>query len=86
MEEIRVIEIAGRRLVSAAAMAEIFQLHKKTVLSWAVEHEMPVISVGNMRLFDLADVSQWLDKHKKHPVESKGSPPTGTGFNVRGEL
>ena len=67
MGEIRVIEIAGRRLVNATAMAEMLQLHKRTVLSWAVEHEMPMISVGNMRLFDLADVSQWLDSHKRHP-------------------
>ena len=69
MEEIKVIEIADRRLVNAATMAEMLKLHKRTVLSWAVEHEMPVISVGNMRLFDLADVSQWLDRHKKHSGE-----------------
>jgi excisionase family DNA binding protein len=69
MEKIGVIEIGERRFVSAATMAELLQVHKRTILSWAVAHEMPVISVGNMRLFDLADVSCWLDSHKKHPGE-----------------
>jgi excisionase family DNA binding protein len=40
-------------------------LHKRTILMWATEHGMPVIAVGNMRLFDLADISDWLDNHKR---------------------
>jgi hypothetical protein len=28
---------------------------------------MPVISVGNMRIFDLADIADWFDKHKPVP-------------------
>jgi excisionase family DNA binding protein len=71
MEKIKQIKIAGRRLVNAATMAELFQIHKKTVLLWADEHELPVISVGNMRLFDLAEVSLWLDNHKKQPEGRK---------------
>ena len=65
----KIIEISGRQLVSAATLAELLDRHKRTILIWAADHEMPVISVGNMRLFDLADVSCWLDSHKKHPGE-----------------
>jgi excisionase family DNA binding protein len=65
MMEGKIIEIAGRRLVSAATLAGLLDLHKRTILMWATEHGMPVIAVGNMRLFDLADISDWLDNHKR---------------------
>lgn len=65
MMEGKIIEISGRRFVSAATLAELLDLHKRTILIWATEREMPVISVGNMRLFDLADISDWLDDHKR---------------------
>jgi excisionase family DNA binding protein len=59
------IEIGGRRFVRAAILAEILSVHKRTILSWATEHNLPVISVGHMRLFDLTDISDWLDKQKR---------------------
>jgi excisionase family DNA binding protein len=65
MVEARIIEISGRRFVSAATLAELLDLHKRTILTWATEYGMPVIAVGNMRLFDLADISDWLDSHKR---------------------
>jgi hypothetical protein len=34
---------------------------------------MPVIKVGNMRLFDLADVAEWLDSHKRQIAALKRS-------------
>ena len=59
------IEIAGRRFVTAATLADALHIHKRTILTWAEDHGMPVIKVGNMRLFDLIDVSEWLDSHKQ---------------------
>jgi excisionase family DNA binding protein len=59
------IEIAGRRFVTAATLAGTLHIHKRTILTWAEHHGMPVIKVGNMRLFDLADVSEWLHSHKR---------------------
>jgi excisionase family DNA binding protein len=73
----KTIEIAGRRFVTARALADTLHLHKRTILVWAAEHEMPVISVGNMRLFDLADISDWLDRHKSKPAAS--TAPTARG-------
>jgi hypothetical protein len=64
MMEGKIIEISGRRFVSAATLAGLLELHKRTILMRANEYSMPVISVGNMRLFDLADISDWLDNHK----------------------
>lgn len=61
----KIIEISGRRFVSAAMLGELLDLHKRTILMWATERGMPVISIGNMRLFDLADISDWLDNHKR---------------------
>jgi excisionase family DNA binding protein len=60
-----VIEIAGRRFVSAAILADALHIHKRTIVTWAEDHGLPVIKVGNMRLFDLADVSEWLHSHKR---------------------
>ena len=60
-----VIRIAGREFVSTANLAEMLKVHKRTILNWATEHRLPIISVGHMRLFDLADISDWLDKHKR---------------------
>jgi excisionase family DNA binding protein len=68
-----IIEISGRQFVTAATLAGLLHLHKRTIMSWASDHEMPVISVGNMRLFDLADVSVWFDKHKVVPKMQTGS-------------
>jgi excisionase family DNA binding protein len=65
MMEGKIIEISGRQFVSAATLAGLLDLHKRTILMWANEHGMPVISIGNMRLFDLADISEWFDKHKR---------------------
>jgi len=61
----KIIEISGRQFVTAATIAALLDLHKRTILNWASDHGMPFISVGNMRLFDLADVSNWFDKHKR---------------------
>jgi excisionase family DNA binding protein len=60
-----IIEIAGRRFVTAAMLADTLHIHKRTILTWAEEHRMPVIKVGNMRLFDLADVSEWLHSQRQ---------------------
>ena len=43
MVEARIIEISGRRFVSAATLAELLDLHKRTILTWATEYGMPVI-------------------------------------------
>ena len=59
------IEIAGRRFVTAVILANALHIHKRTILTWAEDHGLPVIKVGNMRLFDLADVSEWLHSHKR---------------------
>ena len=53
----KIIEIGNKCFVTAAALAEILHVHKRTVLTWASEHRLPVISVGHMRLFDLDEVS-----------------------------
>jgi excisionase family DNA binding protein len=65
MMEGKIIEISGRRFVSAATLAGLLDLHKRTILMWTTEYGIPVIAVGNMRLFDLADISDWLDNHKR---------------------
>ena len=67
MVENKIIEISGRRFVTAATLAGLLNLHKRTILLWATERGMPVISVGNMRIFDLADIADWFDKHKPVP-------------------
>jgi excisionase family DNA binding protein len=54
---LKFINIGGRNFVTAANLAEIFGVHKRTVQLWAGEQKMPMIKVGNLRLFDLADVS-----------------------------
>lgn len=59
------IDVAGRQFVTAAMLADILNVHKRTVLTWASERGLPVISVGHMRLFDLNEVSDWLEKHKR---------------------
>ena len=40
------IEIAGQRFVAAAALADVLRIHKRTILTWAEDHGMPVIKVG----------------------------------------
>ena len=61
----KIIEIANKRFVTATVLAELLDVHKRTVLTWASAHKLPVISVGHMRLFDLDEISVWLDKHKR---------------------
>lgn len=58
-------EIANKKFVTAAVLAELLDVHKRTVLTWASDHDLPVISVGHMRLFDLNEVSDWLEQHKR---------------------
>jgi excisionase family DNA binding protein len=65
MKESNIIEICGRRFVSAVTLAELLHLHKRTILLWAIERGMPFISIGNMRLFDLADILGWFDENKR---------------------
>ena len=59
------IEIANKKFVTATILAELLDVHKRTVLTWASDHDLPVISVGHMRLFDLDEVSEWLEQHKR---------------------
>jgi excisionase family DNA binding protein len=65
MTESNVIEISGRRFMTAATLAKLLDLHKRTILIWAKERGMPFIAVGNLRLFDLTDILEWIDGHKR---------------------
>jgi excisionase family DNA binding protein len=65
VQRLKVIEISGREFVTAASLAMLLNLNKRTVLTWAHKHEMPFIAIGNMRLFDVADLGSWLDGHKR---------------------
>ena len=65
MKESKIIEICERRFVSAVTLAELLNLHKRTILLWATERGMPFISIGNMRLFDVGDILQWFDENKR---------------------
>jgi excisionase family DNA binding protein len=60
-----VFKIAGKRFVTAATLAKTVGVHKRTVLAWASKRGLPVISVGHLRLFDLDEVSDWLEKQKQ---------------------
>lgn len=59
------IEIANKKFMTAAVLAELLDVHKRTVLTWASDHDLPVISVGHMRLFYLDEVSDWLEQRKR---------------------
>lgn len=59
------ITIANRQFVNVRVLAETLGVHKRTILNWASEDHVPLICIGHMRLFDLADISDWLDKHKR---------------------
>ena len=64
MENDRIIEIFGKRLIRLSTLAGSMGLHIRTVQLWAKKHEMPVIRVGNQCLLDLDDLPEWLDRHK----------------------
>jgi excisionase family DNA binding protein len=59
-----IIEINGKRFVTVSALSQMLRLHKRTVQLWATEHTMPLIRVGNLMIFDLDDITEWLNEHK----------------------
>jgi excisionase family DNA binding protein len=60
-----IIEINGKRFVTVDTLSEIFRLNKRTIQHWAAEKDLPLIRVGNLMIFDLDDVTQWLMRHKR---------------------
>ena len=59
-----VVEINGKRFVTVAALAELLKLHKRTIQLWARERNVPLIRVGNLMIFELDDLTNWL-RHQK---------------------
>lgn len=59
-----IIEINGKRFVTVTALSQMLRLHKRTVQLWATAHAMPLIRVGNLMIFDLDDITEWLNEHK----------------------
>jgi excisionase family DNA binding protein len=61
-----IIDINGKRFVTVRALSQILRLHKRTIQLWAMEHKLPLIRVGNLMIFDLDDLTNWLirQKHK----------------------
>jgi DNA-binding transcriptional MerR regulator len=63
------IAIAGRKYITVTTLSGMLNLHPRTVLLWETEHGLPVVRVGNMRLYDVEEIGGWLDRHKeKRPV------------------
>ena len=63
-----VIKINGKSFVTVNALSHLLRRHKRTVQLWAKEHQIPLIRVGNLMLFDLDDITEWLHKHKYNPA------------------
>jgi excisionase family DNA binding protein len=61
-----IIDINGKRFVTVSALSQILRLHKRTIQLWATAHNLPLIRVGNLMIFDLDDLTNWLvqQKHK----------------------
>jgi excisionase family DNA binding protein len=59
-----IIKINGKRFLTVGALAEILRLHKRTIQLWARERNLPLIRVGNMMIFDLDDLTNWLTQQK----------------------
>ena len=62
-----IIEINGKRFVTVSVLSQILRLHKRTIQLWATEHNLPLIRIGNLMIFDLDDLASWLvrQKHKR---------------------
>ena len=63
------IEIAGRRFVTASGLSALFKVHKRTVQMWAADRGIPLIRIGNLMIFDIDDVKRWLLGHKQKMAE-----------------
>ena len=59
-----IIEINGKRFVTVAALSDLLGVNKRTIQLWATTQDMPLIRVGNLMIFDLADITDWLIRHK----------------------
>lgn len=53
------------RLLSTREVAEILQIHVKSVPRLVAHHGLPCIRVGTKRRFDLGDLQRWLSARKE---------------------
>jgi excisionase family DNA binding protein len=54
-----IIDINGRRFVTVSALSQILRLHRRTIQLWTTEHNLPLIRIGNLMIFDLDDLTNW---------------------------
>ena len=55
-----IIDINGKRFVTVSALSQILRLHRRTIQLWATQHNLPLIRIGNLMIFDLDDLTNWL--------------------------
>jgi excisionase family DNA binding protein len=60
-----VVEINGKRFVTVGALAKLLKLHKRTIQLWARKRNLPLIRVGNLMIFELDDLTNWLLHQKQ---------------------
>ena len=67
-----VIIIAGRRYLTAAALAQLFGICGRTLHRW---HDQrvgpPKIKIGNKTLYDEAKLTDWLATHETGPLPDR---------------
>jgi excisionase family DNA binding protein len=60
---IDVVEIAGREYISAAALGKKFGVHRTTIQRWAKEQGLPIVKIGQTRIFEMNKLVDWLERN-----------------------
>lgn len=61
-----ILEIEGKRYARPDALAEMLGVTTRTLLRWEDRRVGPArIKVGNLRLYDLSAIPEWLKQHER---------------------
>ena len=65
---------ANKYFLSKKELAEYLGVSVFTIDTWVSQRrEIPFVKMGRRVMFDIADVRDWIEKSKIHPVDHEGN-------------
>ncbi len=59
----------NNRLLSIVEASEYLGITKGTLYSWVCQRKIPVVKMGSLNKFDIKDLDQWIEEHKRKTKE-----------------
>lgn len=59
-----------KRIFTVKELSDAINIKKSTLYLWVSQQKIPHIKLGKKVLFDSIEIEQWMQEHKRQPMQS----------------